>query len=75
LIAGAMLMGVPARRRWKVGLGILLFTIAVAAVGCGGSSNNSTPKTGGTPAGNYTVTVTGTNGSTTRTTNVSVTVQ
>jgi subtilase family serine protease len=75
LIAGAMLVGVPARRRWKVTLGILLFTVAVAAVGCGGSSNNSTPKTGGTPAGSYTVTVTGTNGSTTRTINVSVTVQ
>jgi subtilase family serine protease len=75
LIAGAMLVGVPSRRRWKVTLGILLVTLAVAAVGCGGSSSNSTPKTGGTPAGSYTVTVTGTNGSTTRTTNVSVTVQ
>jgi len=75
LIGAAMLVGMPGQRRWKVCLGLLLVSMAVAAVGCGGSSNNSTPKTGGTPAGNYTVTVTGTNGSTTRTTDVSVTVQ
>ena len=74
VIAGALLVGVPTRRRWNIALGLILLTIVFAAVGCGGS-NNSTPKDAGTPAGTYTVTVTGTNGSTSRTTAVSVTVQ
>jgi subtilase family serine protease len=75
LIAGAVLVGAPTRRRWNFALGLILLTIVFAAVGCGGSSNNSTPKNPGTPAGTYTVTVTGTSGSTSRTTAVSVTVQ
>jgi hypothetical protein len=75
LIAGALLVGVPARGRWNFAFGLILLGLVFAAVGCGGSSNNSTPKDAGTPAGTYTVTVTGTNGSTSRTTTVSVTVQ
>ena len=75
LMTGVLLVGLPARRRCSLGLGLLVFALLAAAVGCGGSGGSSTPKDPGTPAGTYTVTVTGTNGSTSRTTSVSVIVQ
>jgi subtilase family serine protease len=75
LIAGATLIAAPKRRCWSIVLGMVLLTIAFASVGCGGGSSSSTPKDAGTPAGSYTVTVTGTNGSTSRTASVSVIVQ
>jgi hypothetical protein len=76
-LACLIFFGIPAhRRRWRSMLGtfMLLAFLAVGFVSCGGgnsSSNNSIP---GTTAGNYTVTVTGTSGSITQTTTVSVTV-
>jgi len=74
LMTGVFLVGLPARRRWSLGLSLFLFALLAAAIGCGGSGS-STPKDPGTPAGTYTATVTGTNGSTSRTTSVSVIVQ
>jgi hypothetical protein len=64
------------RRRWaQYGLAALL---AVGLCGlvqaCGGGSKKSTGNNN-TPAGNYTLTVTGTSGSTTQTATYSVTVQ
>jgi subtilase family serine protease len=64
LFAG-LLLGVPARRRRRVaGLGLMLLVFFAAGVGCGGSSSGGgSTKTGGTPAGTYSVTVTATSGS------------
>jgi trimeric autotransporter adhesin len=60
---------------------MLLFVIlASVASGCGGSNNASLKATGsgsnsGTTAGNYTITVTGSSGSSQATTTVALTVQ
>jgi subtilase family serine protease len=63
------LIGFPLRqRRQKLGLSLLLFTLLVLAIGCGAGSS-------GTPTGNYTITVAGSNGSTTHEATVSATVQ
>ncbi len=74
-----MLLGLPKRsRRWAtmLGLGILLAAmVAVAGMGCGGGSSSSSGGTiAGTTPGNYTVTVTGSAGSTTENTTVTLTV-
>lgn len=75
LLAGALIFGIPARRRrWSVVLTLVVVALVAAAVGCGGSSSSSTGGNPGTPTGNYNVTVTGTSGSTTHTTSVLVTV-
>jgi len=75
LLAGAWLCGIPTRRRrWGVVLTLVVVALLAAAVGCGGSSSSGGGGRPGTPAGNYTVTVTGTSGSTTHTTSVLVTV-
>jgi hypothetical protein len=79
LLAGIFLLGVPSRRRRHVAsLGLMLLVFFAAGLGCGGGSSSSgNAKTGGTPAGSYTITVTAT--STTpalsHTANVAVTVQ
>jgi hypothetical protein len=76
LVAALVLFGLPRRRRKLQALLTLLVLSAVAmvAVGCGGSNTNITT-TNGTTAGSYTVTVTGTSGSTTAKTAIVVTVQ
>jgi pseudomonalisin len=77
LLAGVFLTAIPSRRRrWSVALALVTVALIVAAVGCGGSSS-STPKGSGsgTPVGSYTVAVNATDGTTSRTTNVSVAVQ
>jgi hypothetical protein len=57
------LFGIPARRRkWLSMLGLLVFFVSIAAIGCGsgaggGGGGKSNP---GTTAGTYSVTVTGT---------------
>jgi Pro-kumamolisin, activation domain/Bacterial Ig-like domain (group 3) len=66
------------RRRLKLSLGFAaLCLVAAMAVGCGGGSSGGgggSTTDPGTPAGTYSVTVTGTSGSITQTANVSVTV-
>jgi len=75
MFASVFLFGISGwRRRWRVGALLLVAAFLIAAVGCGGSSSGSGSKGTGTPAGRYVVTVTGTSGSTTHTTNIQVTV-
>jgi trimeric autotransporter adhesin len=59
------------------GLGVMLLVFFSAGIGCGGGSSSGNVKTGGTPAGNYTITVTATSASPqlSHTANVAVTVQ
>jgi hypothetical protein len=77
VLAGVFLLGLPARRRrWRSMLGLVCFAILAAGIGCGGGGGSSStpppttptpPPTSGatpTPAGNYTIVVTGTQGST-----------
>ena len=74
-LALLMLFGIPARRRsWRTMLGAfaLLFILAGGAVACGGGGGGNS----GTTPGSYSVTITGTSGSTTVTSSaISVTVQ
>ena len=61
LFAGIFFLGVPDHRRRRLGgLGLMLLIFFAAGAGCGGGSSSSggSTKTGGTPAGTYTVTVT-----------------
>jgi subtilase family serine protease len=76
VFAGVFVLGLRNRRRSvTVALTLLIIAFLLAAVGCGGSSSHSSGGGSTTPAGSYNVTVTGTSGSTTHTTNVSVVVQ
>ena len=59
MLAGVFLLGVPSRRRRRVaGLVLTVLVFLTAGVSCGGSGSNGGGKTGGTPAGSYTMTVT-----------------
>jgi subtilase family serine protease len=75
LMVGALVFGIPARRR-RLGIALTLITVAciAAAVGCGGSSSGGGGSPG-TPVGTYTVSVTASDGTTSHTTNVAVAVQ
>ncbi len=76
LFAGICFLGLPSRRRRITGLGLMLLVFFAAGVGCGGGSSSSgSVKTGGTPKGSYSITVTATSGSLSHTSNVAVTVQ
>ena len=78
-LALLMLFGIPARRRsWRTMLGAfaLLFLLAGGAVACGGGGGGGGGGNSGTTPGSYSVTITGTSGSTTVTSSaISVTVQ
>lgn len=68
------------RNRWMgLLLGVLLVTMMFSLVGCGGSSNNSNNNNGGgtpgTPAGTYTVQVTGTGNGVSHNVQLTLTVQ
>ena len=75
-LAMVFFFGIPARRRnWLSMLGLLAVFASVAAIGCGGGgSGGGGGGNSGTTPGTYSVTVTGTAGSTAMTTTVSVTV-
>jgi subtilase family serine protease len=84
-LAAILLLCVPfGRRRSKqlkslrgvriLSLAILFALAAGAAIGCGGGSSTPPPAGGGTTTGAYTLTVTGTSGSTTASTTITVTV-
>ncbi len=76
MLAGILLMGVPARRRKATAMfGVVLMAFAITGTACGGGSSSSSPANPGTPAGSYKVVVTAVSGSISRTTNVSITVQ
>jgi hypothetical protein len=63
-LAAVLLLCLPFRRRkWQVLLGLFaMVVIGSAAIGCG--STSTTHQSTGTTPGSYTVTVTGTSGST-----------
>jgi hypothetical protein len=77
-LAGVFLLGLPARqRRWRSMLSLVCLAILAAGIGCGGGGGSSTsptppttptpPPTSGatpTPAGTYSIVVTGTQGTT-----------
>jgi subtilase family serine protease len=75
LFAAVLLGGVSSRRRRLSILGCLIVVAVLAGVACGGGSSTTQQKSQGTPAGSYTITVTGASGSTTHSANVSLTVQ
>jgi hypothetical protein len=76
LAAAVLLFGLPRRRKkWQALLSLVVLSLiaATAAIGCGGTPAVTT--SGGTSAGTYVVTVTGTSGGMAAKTTVSVTVQ
>jgi subtilase family serine protease len=74
-LAGIFFIGVPTRRRKLSALfAVALFAFMATGIGCGGGSSSGGGGNPGTPAGNYTITVTGTSGSTTHSTAVALTV-
>jgi subtilase family serine protease len=75
LVAGVFLFGTPARRRLAAVLTLITIALILSAVGCGGSSKSSGGGGTGTPAGTYVVSVTGSDGTTSHTTDVAVAVQ
>jgi hypothetical protein len=78
ILACLMLFGMPARRRrWRTALAMLalLVTLMGGWLACGGSGSTCNGNTPGTTPGTYTITVTGTSGSTTATGPVTLTVQ
>jgi len=83
ILAGLLLLGVPARRRrWMAMMVLLWFIVGAGVIGCAGGGGSNSGSGGSsipaTTAGTYTFTVTGTdlaNSIITTSTSVAVTVQ
>jgi sugar lactone lactonase YvrE len=80
VLAGILLFGIPRRRRaWRTMLGMVTLLVALAGgmLACTGGSigSNGGSSSPGTTAGTYTITLTGTSGSTTNMGTVSLTVK
>lgn len=78
LFACVLLLSVPVKkRRWSVALGVFVLGAAAAiATNCGGGGGGGATTTDpGTPAGKYSVSLTGTSGKLMHSMNISVTVQ
>jgi subtilase family serine protease len=76
VFAGVLMLAIPARsKRLEVAFTLITIALVLSAVSCGGSSSSSGGGGKGTPAGTYRVSVTGTDGTTSHTTDVAVTVQ
>ncbi len=74
LLGGCFLINLPCtRRRRIVSMGLFLFAMLTAGVGCGGGSSTSHPP--GTPSGNYTITIKGTSNGVSYSTTVTAGVQ
>ncbi len=82
MFAALLFFWIPKKRRsWLAMVVLLVFFVSMAGMACGGGGGSSsgggggTTTTPGTTAGSYTVTVTGTSGSLSHTTTVSLTVK
>ncbi len=81
VLACLFLVGLPRRRQWRAFFGMvaLFFVLAGGMIACGGSLAPSGTSTGAesnaTTPGTYSITVTGTSGAVTATTNIALTVQ
>jgi hypothetical protein len=75
-VVGIGIIGQRRSRRVTVTLVLLLLLLSILALaGCGGGSHQQTVVDPGTPSGTYTIVVTGTSGSLSHTTNLTLTVQ
>ncbi len=71
-LVGAVVVGIPSKRRWK-GL-LALVAVAILATSCGGGGGSSSGQHAATPTGTYTITVTATSGSLSHATTVTLSV-
>jgi hypothetical protein len=80
-LAGLLLIGIPAKRRRSLNVGLcFLFAVALGVAGCGHSSKTTavqpvTPTSTNAPAGNYTATITAVGSGITHTLVVRIVVQ
>lgn len=77
-LAGIIFLGIPRRERdWRsrFGMSVLAIILSGGMLGCGGGGNSTSINNPGTTAGTYTVTVTGTSGTTTVMSTITVQVQ
>jgi hypothetical protein len=70
-----ILGSIPSRRRWPAVFLMVLFAVAMTAIGCGGSSHNTVQQVQGPQNFTVTVTATGTNTTLSHSTTLSFTVQ